>query len=57
MVREAFVYALDWAMLVCLLVSVAGVLASFLVPEALPGRSTRLGTEGTNEGLQKKRKA
>ena len=30
-VREAFVYALDGAMLLCMLVSVAGALASFLV--------------------------
>jgi MFS family permease len=32
-VREAFVYALDGAMLLCMFVSVAGVLAAFLVAE------------------------
>lgn len=33
-VREAFVYALDGAMLLCMLVSIVGVLAAFLAPEA-----------------------
>lgn len=35
-VHEAFVFALDGAMLLCVLVSIVGVLASFLVPGGAP---------------------
>lgn len=37
-VREAFVYAFDGAMLLCMAVSVAGVLAAFLVASKTPQR-------------------
>jgi hypothetical protein len=35
-VREAFVYAFDGAMVLCTLVSVAGIMASFLVAGSAP---------------------
>lgn len=47
-VGEAFVYALDGAMLLCMLVSIAGVLASFLVPGGAPrAKETSNSNQGT----------
>lgn len=37
-VREAFVYALDWAMLLCVVVSAMGFLAALLAPGGAPRR-------------------
>ncbi len=37
-VREAFVYALDWTMLLCVVVSAMGFLAAFLTPGGAPRR-------------------
>ena len=40
-VREAFVYALSWTMLLCVVVSAMGFLAAFLAPGAAPSRRKR----------------
>ena len=42
-VREAFVYALGWTMLLCVVVSAMGFLAAFLAPSGAPHRRKRPG--------------